>query len=1598
MSNLDFNNTKSFRDALLSKTLQAPNGPQTFSSTSYSVQNTNSFSNTDSGDVVINDVYDRSNLLKNSYAINRFGPENADKFVIIDDITTIPSLGNLALYPYFITQDVLGRSLIGALNSENYEFESKLAQFSNRFLSDDPQGPVQARIRQNLETATLGRLRILDAINGNTSTAINIIRGRESLVEKNYKITVASSIPGKIIDFVQTVAGVEFPFSEIPGDYLSNPANPVVNRPVPKTQFGAILQDVTGVLGSLVGIKRRPKLSSKPSDIMYEYMGSGQKQNLHDNLSFSTYKPDYTTTARSQQSSKLFNFPGAIAQGIKNVLGVEAPKGNAYIGDDRSENAIYATSDFNGNIVKSPYYLSLLFDPIQARYFQNERNISERGEISGKLTWYSKNSKNKLGANNKEYNSERSKLEGSLSTKTAFREDSILAKTQELLNSMPLDGAQSRSHVGNAIDQTSRIFKEGDMFFSRGSAIKYVNATTGKEDGTEYCRVWTKDRAYMNYSDTMKRTGLIRKVEESVISTPWNLNIAPMSDGQRGFKNSTNIEQTSDDPIVGKAKKYMFSIENLAWKTSNKPGFTVEDLPVCERGSNGGRVMWFPPYDLKVNEVSTANWDSNKFIGRPEPIYTYQNTERTGTVSFKVIVDHPSILNLLIKDISDEESENYLNAFFAGCHEVDFYTLVRKYTTLTRTDLELVKAYLEYYRDGITGDTTEALSFKSVAGEQTLDKGVEIGGKEGAPGTSTEPFKGDLYFPNDFPAPNTDLYANQDYAEIYNDYIAGKPTFLSTLDSELTKILTVNTANNKFDRVSIFGSENPTTVGNAGYTNTQLIDQKKTEINEGFSKLTTSFNDLNSKLAKYKELIGKNQMKEITIDLTSTTSFVADDKYNIKLSYRRSDSIFKHIIKSLSKNNSFPSEPKEKGYWKKTIAELNSNPAEVKEDGIVIPFKNLGYGEDIKGEVRLKFTNKGENAKTNGGLYDCSNVEIKNTGGLKKVAPITFFCRSTNVDIVALTNATEAEPPTRTPDVTTISPGKTDIVYDKTTKNRRPPLDAVKKIIMKTLSECFYFKKLEEKDPVVFGSLKDKLKYFHPAFHSMTPEGLNSRLTFLQQCVRPGDTIPIKGLGRETDISNEARNTSFGPPPICVLRVGDFYHSKIIIGNVNISFENSTWDINPEGIGMQPMIADVTLQITFIGGQGLKEPVARLQNALSSNFYANTEIYDYRAEATSDKDGIKNMIKYRKDFLESFFPKETPKTPTSESSADTPIDGKYIGTPKETKLSYNENIDEIIKNTNGYFKVFGEVYNELQKTFGAEMLPLFISPLYRTNNKLDVQETSSASIQIELLGKYKMGYDFTNMITDFEKAILEKVDLTDHNLLFDLDIQSGTSKYDRSRKIIDPFIKTQVTEYLALVRADKKINAVEEARDKFINEIDKINFIILTAGVDAKTDKGVVTAQKLTNFDNNKMFEKYEKAIDLFKNKHVMFTEDLNTTFDFKSTSITDEQYKKLIAFIIKDKVEKIKTTYASSVDKDLFDNNTNKKIERRLDRFVSDNLTETKDKKFKFKEAITKKTLEPYDFTPETLDSAKEEIIKKIHNNKDSSTSEKLNFSKAIK
>lgn len=149
-------------------------------------------------------------------------------------------------------------------------------------------------------------------------------------------------------------------------------------------------------------------------------------------------------------------------------------------------------------------------------------------------------------------------------------------------------------------------------------------------------------------------------------------------------------------------------------------------------------------------------------------------------------------------------------------------------------------------------------------------------------------------------------------------------------------------------------------------------------------------------------------------------------------------------------------------------------------------------------------------------------------------------------------------------------------------------------------NEYLFFSGLEENNSIAYKRLVDKVKYFSPAYHSMTPEGFNERLTFLHQCTRQGN---IKSTA-------VAKNLSFGPPPVCVLRLGDFLNTKIVITGLSISYPDSKWDFNQEGIGMQFMMAEVQMNIDIIGGSDIVGPINQLQNAMSFNYYANTFVYE----------------------------------------------------------------------------------------------------------------------------------------------------------------------------------------------------------------------------------------------------------------------------------------------------------------------------------------------------------------------------------------------------
>jgi hypothetical protein len=1484
-SYLDFNTTKQFRDHILGKTLKQPNGPQTFTNSSYVEQNLSDIPNLLQGQVDTNRISDLT-IPKNS---NIYKP---DEYFIGEIINTLPRSVNLKLYPSFVQTDL---SLFGIISNSNYETESELVKFATSLIKNDPQGPVYSRIAQNVEKNTYGRVRIMDALNGNTATAVNIITGREPLVESNYTITVDNtlSIPGQAVDFLRTVSGVQLPFTQIPGNYLSDPRNPINYRPQASSQLGALYQDVTGVLGSLIGIQRRPLLSRKPSDLLIEHMGSGQKNRLYDLLSYSTYAPNYTTTARSQNTSKIFNFVDKVAQGIKNILGVEAPAGTAYIGDDRGNDVKYAMNDFNDRPVRSNYYLTLMFDEVSAKLFHTNKNITEGGSIGGKLSWISKNSKNKLGVNNNSWQTEASLFTESLSTKNKFREDSILGITQELLDSMPSDGGAARSHVANVIDQTSRVFQDGDTRISRGSAVKYTDKFTGEESGIEYARVWTKDRPYMTNFDTMPlatnqkdintkkykqtgrkyRRGNIRRFNSSVLDDTWNLNMAPMSNGKKSFDTSTNIVEKNVGNGDFYAKKYMLSIENLAWKTSNLKGFQVSDLPACERGNNGGRVMWFPPYDLKVSEQNSASWEKNSFVGRPEPIYTYQNTERTGQVSFKVVVDHPSIMNLLVREhfkgMSDEESDNYINAFFAGAQDVDFYSLIQTYTTLDSNDRQLIEQYLNA---GIEKQSITNVKFTS----DPLP--VDGGDTDNNKFTNVEwNTKNTFYFDNDIPSKqgNSLTISDGDYGSQVTTYSGQQSTFITNL----TSVMSGNT---------LTSSDKLLLIGSTGSTSTpSVISEIISGITSGFTEIGVNFTELNKQLDDLKTVLsGKTIVGDAEIQILTTTSEAGDENKNFYLGIRRIHSLLLYIDTYLTKTT--------------TPSSIQIEPASVLKyvkDGLpfdTIPiskkFKDFGY--DVDGQIKFNISTYGENFVLNnaGGQtnVDCSKSFSEPL--LRRYAPTSFYCREGKVKIKYTKSEGEKT-------VQKINVPITKLVVSKDTidiTKKKPSIDVMKRIIMKTLSECHYFKKLEEDSPIAFKSLTEKLKYFHPAFHSTTPEGLNSRLTFLLQCLRPGDTIPIKGLSDNTDIG--ARNTSFGPPPICVLRIGDFYHSKIIIKDVNITYDDGVWDFNPEGIGVQPMIANVQLQVNFIGGQGLDRPVEKLQNALSSNFFANTEMYDERSIPTDGRIGYENKDKFTKEFLETLKNINTEKTALIPNDPNKIIQGTFIGVGGGTRLVYTTVVDDFYTKSVNYTNKYKSAYEQIYKSYGSKVSGLFFSPNYRTVSTATI---SGGYSPLPMFGQYSGTTVLLDYMDRFKESMYNSISINSMMDLLGFDL-GGEDTQTEAESIITPIIIKIVNDKIDEFSNLSPIKELEKSRNEMVSLIDKLNYVVSVSGDTKISGTTLIKLTFPTGFNTTDFTLNYDNVIEYLRTFNDNRNNLYDSSFDFNTlTTINVDDLKDILKLFL---------------------------------------------------------------------------------------------------
>jgi hypothetical protein len=1176
-------------------------------------------------------------------------------------------------YEIFLSNNPTGSD--GTLSQDS--FIAKLGAEQLKFL-------FQERVNLEIYQNTIGLVN-LDSLQDPFEASL-LVTGQQPLIFRNWKITVPENPILRAVDLATRLAGAYWPVSPIPGDYFDE--NEINGAPSQQTSnaLNVVNQLTGGFLGPILNITRNP------SEIFLANTGNAQRSALFRNIDYNRYQPAYKQTLGG-----LLGIAQGLTQAISSLINPDngTLQGGYYVGSRNAEPG-QITSPPNqvpvdpfGRQVNAPVYgpseLGILYEgnSDNLNFGLGGKSYSDGGGTSGQFVWTSPKYKGGagykptvgggIGSKDNEFNLVSSDYTKNESTNINFKQSSILDSTQRLIDSADnVQGISRLKHVGNAINQVSKVFNDGYKEMTKGSkVVSYTDNTTGTEVGREYCRVFAKDIPYLTYGDLQKRDGITtsgRRFTNSVLDNTYNLNIAPLRGSTEDRIGSTNLQKNNTGKVV--AKKYMFSIENLAWRTSSKPDFTYDDLPDCEKGPNGGRVMWFPPYDLKFSEQSSANWNPTSFLGRPEPIYTYKDTSRTGQLSWKIIVDHPSILNAIVekqlKGQNKEKINSIIDSFFAGCVKYDIYELAKKFNTVPSKDLYT-------YQQIINNPRLTPEELEGVKREIPVDVTTEV--ESETPNTTTQEITPDtsiaefeskyldfaFYFDNDIPGPNSGTESNQEYETTYNTYISRKDEY-------------INKANLTF-------SPNSNEINVGGFFDNVVIPNFKI-FSEGSSNfITDAFNLLN------------NKKGTIVIEMVGSASATASDSYNESLSLRRTDAIIKY-------------------FKSKTIGDANLS--KFIEDGSFKILPPVGAGENIVipkagyVEVASGTTTTTTTSTTTGFDVNCKEDIVDNnnkvTTNSQRFSVSAMACRRVRVSNISVTALPQPETKKEEEEIEKTEPIKTSTTITEYPPKPQPTIDIVKKlkdgigkkILRQLLSECDYFEVIKEENPFVYDTIKEKIKYFSPSFHSMTPEGLNSRLVFLNQCMRPGETIPVIGPDNQP-IYNDAVNTSFGAPPILVLRIGDFYNTKIVPTSLSIQYEPLIFDLNPEGIGVQPMIANVSLSFNFIGGSGLAGPIERLQNAISFNYFGNTEIYDERAVPTEDTSKIDKELE--KSILDGETPTTVNNIPNQQQNDGGSTIGDIItnipnGSGQTGEIDYQKVMDSLYDNTSEYFQT---IVNQMEK-------------------------------------------------------------------------------------------------------------------------------------------------------------------------------------------------------------------------------------------------------------------------------------------------------------
>ena len=775
---------------------------------------------------------------------------------------------------------------------------------------------------------------------------------------------------------------------------------------------------------------------------------------------------------------------------------------------------------------------------VQISVLQNGGEQSQFGPESNARTYYYYEEKEKEEV---PIDVKTSTIDGSVVSLSDYNSSSrLLQKTNELFRQGKINSLVNRFHTDTKGAYNELTTAYDDKFgISRGRNLirkEYEGKDSGdKSTGYDnpYCRTWTAHHQYsklkdrirpfvdesgepITVEDTQSNYGFLRTpegaynlTEYSVLRSDGFVRITPTHKEGGRFETPQN---------------YMFSIENLAWRdvtsdTNNK------SLSPEQRGPNGGRIMWFPPYNLRFSENVNVNWNANTFIGRGEEIYTYTNTVRTGTLDFTLLIDHPSILNKWRGTSSEidkkEEKERDLLRFFAGC-----------------------------------GNINDSVEPTKPIKEEEEAKTEELPKVDPKPTYHTKKIAYVVFFPNNF--------SGYDYlkkGQNFDDAIVELRNYNSNASSEKQDKDFASRLVKDYNKVS------------EGLTPKTFDIEIKQTLFAGADDIDEIhyFDDLENigtqitgdKIFGY----SSQNCKVLNIEVKGFASSHGNEKLNKNLCDRR-----RTLVEELIKEKA----PYLEVEWSK-------------KEGTIINVPDIG---------NMQYVNAKE-AKLARAAYAIVNIQWKEDNKTGDDSLSDDVTKTLNGASFSGYSNRESSGSTKA----------ANIHISKEVLDEEYTYD----------NEYLYFSEIMG-DELVHKHIVDKVRFFDPAFHSITPEGFNARLTFLHQCTRQGPTNAVSSGRVKVDDGDNyltfAGNLAFGRAPYCILRIGDFFHTKICIDSMSITYDNNgvQWDLNPEGVGVQPMYANVSLSFKFLGGQDLVKPIERLQNAVTANYYANASVYSRQAD------------------------------------------------------------------------------------------------------------------------------------------------------------------------------------------------------------------------------------------------------------------------------------------------------------------------------------------------------------------------------------------------